>query len=112
MATNLTTHLTRRDRVALVFRVVGAILGFILVIWAFATSRWSSRWVVGAFVFITVGGAIAYHLLTSIVRCPSCAGMVSNFRIVSADDKRKSFSCRRCGTHSWLAEGFYWLDDI
>jgi len=39
------------------------------------------------------------------------AGMVS-FRIVPVEEKRRKFSCRRCGATAWLSEGFYWQTDI
>lgn len=69
-------------------------------------------WFLVAFVFVVVGGALSYHLLTSMVRCPSCRDRVYNFRIGEAEAKRKIFSCRRCGAKAWLAEGFYWQSDV
>jgi hypothetical protein len=107
-----TTHLLFRDRLAVVFRIVGAIAGFTVAATAFATSSWSSEWVVALFVAIVLGGAVSYHLLTSIVRCPVCMRTVVNFGIGSVDAKRKEFRCRSCGATAWLAEGFYWQREI
>lgn len=112
MSTKEPIHLAKRDRIALILRLSGAALGLIVVIAAFATSSWSSPWVIGLFSFVIVGGALSYYLLTSIVRCPSCSGTVSNFGIASAGAKRKLFSCVRCGASAWLAEGFYWQREI
>jgi hypothetical protein len=106
------THLTKRDRLALGFRILGAVSGFAIIGVAFATSSWSNGWVLGLLAVIIIGGALSYHLLTSIVGCPSCSNWVFNFRIGSEDEKRKSFSCRHCGVTAWLAEGFYWQQDI
>ncbi|MEX2125398.1 MAG: hypothetical protein WD795_16005 [Woeseia sp.] len=101
-----------RDRFTLIFRVAGAISGLLIIVAAFATSSWGNGWVVAVFVLITVGGAISYHVLTSVVRCPACAGRVFNWRISSERAKSKLFSCRKCGTLAWLAEGFYWQREI
>jgi hypothetical protein len=110
--TTVATHLVFRDRVALVFRIVGAVAGFAIMTTAFATSSWSSAWVIALFTAVVVGGAVSYHLLTSIVRCPGCSNGVVNLRIGPIEERRKQFSCRRCGTMAWLAEGFYWQHDI
>jgi len=101
-------HLVRRDRIAVVFRVAGALLGFGVIAFAFATSSWNNPWVVVLFCVVVVGGALAYYLLTSIVRCPSCSARVSNFRIGALGAERKEFACGHCGAKSWLKEGFYW----
>jgi len=106
------THLSARDRVALAFRIAGAVTGLAIVVLAFATSSWNRGWVVVLFTVVAVGGAVSYHLLTSVVRCPSCRRRVFNFRIGQPEAKRKTFSCRRCGATAWLAEGFYWQHDI
>jgi hypothetical protein len=106
------THLVRRDRFALVFRVAGSMLGLVLMVIAIASPDWNSRWVIALFVLVAVGGALAYHLLTSLVRCPGCNGRVSNLRIAAEDARRKLFLCRRCGTAAWLREGFYWQRDF
>lgn len=103
-------HLTTRDRFTFVFRVIGAIGGLLIYATTFATSSWGNPWVIALIVLVTVGGAIAYYLLTSVARCPACAGRIYNWRISSEDAKRKLFSCDKCGTHAWLAEGFYWQD--
>lgn len=107
-----TVHLRSRDRLVLRFRVVGAVVGLLVVAAVFATSSWENPWGVASFVLVTVGGALAYHLLTSVVRCPTCASRVANWRISSADATRKLFACRQCGTVAWLAEGFYWQSEI
>jgi hypothetical protein len=105
-------HLAKRDRIALYFRLAGPALGVVVATIGFSTSSWSSPWIIGSFGFVVIGGALSYHLLTSIVRCPTCSGALANFRVASADAKRKLFSCDRCGTDSWLAEGFYWQNEI
>ncbi len=97
---------------ALAFRIVGAIAGLAIIACAFATSSWHSRWVLVLVGVVVIGGAVSYHLLTSIVRCPSCRNGVFNFRIGQIDEKQKIFSCRRCSATAWLAEGFYWQRDI
>lgn len=106
------THLRLRDRFALAFRIVGTIAGFAVVIAAFATSSWHSVWMIALVVVVVIGGALSYHLLTSIVRCPACSNAIVNLAIGSVDTKRKHFNCRHCGAQAWLAEGFYWQDDI
>jgi len=105
-------HLAERDRLAFRFRLVGAAAGFIVIIAAFATSSWRNPWVIGLVCLVVVGGALAYHLLTSIVRCPSCQATVSNHRIAAEEAGRKNFLCKRCGASAWLAEGFYWQNEI
>ncbi len=105
-------HLVRRDRIALGLRLAGALLGFIVLVFGFTTSSWSSLQFVGIFSIVLVGGALPYYLLTSIVQCPSCSSSVANFRIGSDDTKRKVFTCARCGTRSWLSEGFYWQSEF
>jgi hypothetical protein len=110
--TDEAVHLRSRDRLAFRFRVVGGIVGLGVVAAVFATSSWEHPWVVAAYALVTVGGAAAYHLLTSLVRCPTCAGSVANWRIASDDATRKRFSCGRCGTVAWLAEGFYWQREM
>jgi len=105
-------HLTKRDRIALGLRLVGTLLGFSVIVFGFATSSWNSPLVVGLFSFVTVGGGLSYYLLTSIIRCSACSEKVTNFRIGPAEAKRKVFSCARCGTNSWLREGFYWQSEF
>jgi hypothetical protein len=105
-------HLARRDRFALVSRIAGTLIGFVIIILASAFSGWSNGWVIGFFVFVIVGGALWYHLLTSIVRCPGCTRRLFNLRISSEDSKRKLFVCNQCGTTAWLREGFYWQREI
>jgi len=105
-------HLKSRDRHALWFRVAGAVIGAAVFVAAFATSGWESPSVIATFILVTVGGAIAYYLLTSIVRCPSCGVRLTNFRIESDDEKRKTFACGRCGSVAFLCEGFYWQSDV
>lgn len=111
MSSGAATHLAKRDRVALAFRIVGAVAGLVLFAFAFATSRWDNTWVLALIAVVVIGGGISYHLLTSMVRCPSCGNGVFNFRIGQVDEK-KTFSCRQCGATAWLAEGFYWQRDI
>jgi uncharacterized protein YbaR (Trm112 family) len=111
MVVNSRVHLERRDRHAFRFRLSGAVVGAAVVVAAFATSSWDSPWVIGAFVLVTCGGAVAYYLLTSIVRCPSCNARLANFRIASDDERQKTFACGRCGAAAYLREGFYWQSD-
>ncbi len=105
-------HLLRRDRVALAFRIVGALAGLAIILFAFVTSSWNSGWVLVLIAVVVIGGAVSYHLLTSMVRCPKCRNGMFNFRIGQVDAKQKIFSCRRCGATAWLAEGFYWQREI
>lgn len=106
------THLSSRDRFALAFRIAGSVTGLTTAALAFATSSWNSGWVVALFAFVTIGGGVSYHLLTSVIRCPSCRNGVFNFRIAADDAKRKTFTCRHCGATAWLSEGFYWQGDF
>ena len=105
-------HLAKRDRHAFWFRVVGTVLGAGVIVAGFVNSSWNNPWVIAAFVLVTGGGAVAYHLLTSIVRCPSCSTRLTNFSIASDDEGQKSFSCGPCGTAAYLREGFYWQSDF
>lgn len=61
---------------------------------------------------IVGGGAVTYHLVTLILRCPSCRGRMVNLGFEPVDAKRKPFSCRRCGAKAWLAGGSYWQREI
>lgn len=106
------THLSRRDKFALAFRIAGAIAGFAIVAVALATSSWNSRWVLILFPLVVIGGGVSYCLLTSIVRCPACQNRMVNFRIGPDEAKRREFSCRSCGATAWLLEGFYWQNDM
>jgi len=94
------------------FRIAGAVTGLAIAALAFATASWDRGWVRVLFAVVAVGGAVAYHLLTSVVRCPSCRNGVVNFRIGTVEADRKTFACRRCGHTAWLAEGFYWQRDF
>lgn len=106
------THLSKRDRVALAFRIVGALAGLAIILFAFATSSWNSAWVLVLIAVVVIGGAVSYHLLTSMVQCPTCRNSMFNFRIGQVEAKQKIFSCRSCGATAWLAEGFYWQREI
>lgn len=108
MSADYAIHLKKRDRRVFIYRVVGAIGGLVFIFAGFATSSWDNGWMQALFVLVTVGGALAYHLLTSVVRCPTCSSRVMNFRISADDADKKLFSCRRCGTSAYLTEGFYW----
>lgn len=105
-------HLSRRDKQALAFRIAGAVAGFGLIAFAFAKSSWDKPWILMLFAVVVVGGAVSYHLMTSIVSCPSCGESIVNIRIGQVEDKRKVFTCRRCGTTAWLTEEFYWQEEI
>ena len=109
---NPPVHLTRRDRFALAFRLVGVIVSLALVIAIAATWGWSSAATLVLVALVIGAGALLYHLLTSIVRCPACAGRIYNLRIASDHAKRKLFHCMRCGAVAWLREGFYWQSDV
>jgi hypothetical protein len=91
-------RLKQRDRFALAYRVGGMILGLALLAWSIATSS-SGPWTIALFVLVTVGGAISYHVLTSVIRCPGC-------------NARKVFHCSRCGATAYLTEGFFWQTDF
>jgi hypothetical protein len=106
------THLSSRDRLALAFRIAGAVAGFSIIAVAFATSSWNRSWMVMLFAIVVIGGGVGYYLLTSIVRCPACGDGMSNLRIGPVGATRREFSCRRCGATAWLSEGFYWQRDI
>lgn len=111
MAADESIHLTKRDRRALVYRIAGAVCGLALLVVGFVTSSWDNGWMIALFVLVTVGGALSYHLLTSVVRCPTCSSRVVNFRISAHDVKRKFFLCSHCGTSAYLTEGFYWQEE-
>ncbi len=104
-------HLKTRDRSAFAYRVVGAVCGLAFIGAGFATSSWGNGWMIALFVLVTVGGAVSYHLLTSVVRCPACASTMINLRISGYDADRKLFSCSHCGTSAYLKEGFYWQQE-
>jgi hypothetical protein len=104
-------RLERRDRFALAYRVAATILGFGLLAWAAATSSWGS-WTIALFVLVVVGGAVSYHVLTSVTRCPSCQARMINLAIASPETRRKLFHCSRCGTIAYLTEGFFWQSDF
>ena len=104
-------RLNARDRVAFRFRVAGALVGLAVIAWAFATSSWGNEWVIALLVVLTFGGAVAYHILTSVVRCPSCTNRVANWHVSSVDADRKLFLCGKCGTSAYLKEGFFWQKD-
>jgi hypothetical protein len=112
MAADQAIHLRTRDRRVLVYRVAGALCGFALIIAGFATASWDNGWMQALFGLVTVGGALSYHLLTSVMRWPTCSSRVMNFRISADDAERKLFSCSRCGTSAYLTEGFYWQRDF
>lgn len=105
-------HLSKRDRIALAFRIVGALAGLAIILFAFATSSWNSGPILVLIAVVIIGGAVSYHLLTSMVRCPTCRNGMFNVRIGQVEAKRKIFSCRHCGAKAWLAEGFYWQREI
>jgi hypothetical protein len=107
-----TIHLKLQDRLAFAFRVAGTLAGMTLIIAIFATSGWNNGIMIWLFCLIVVGGALAYHLLTSLARCPGCRNATSNFRIGADQEKRKVFTCTRCGTSAYLVEGFYWQSDF
>lgn len=112
METRALIHLKRRDRFAVAFRIVGALLGLVVIAVASLTASWTQVWVITLFSVIVVGGAFSYHVLTSIVSCPSCGSRMQNLGISSEDAKFKAFKCRQCGASSYLREGFYWQRDI
>jgi hypothetical protein len=104
--------LEARDRLALAHRLIGATLGLALIAWSLGTSSWNSPLAIGGLTLIAVTGPISYHLLTSLVRCPTCGSRVVNFRISAVGARRKLFPCDRCGTVAYLREGFYWQRDV
>jgi hypothetical protein len=102
-------RLKQRDRIAFAYRVAGTILGFALLAWSTATSSWG-RWTIALFVLVIVGGAISYHVLTSVTRCPSCNARMINLAITSPETRRKVFHCSHCRAIAYLTEGFFWQD--
>lgn len=105
-------HLKNRHRFAIAYRVAGTAVGLALVVLAVATSSWANGWIIALFGFVTVGGALTYHLLTSMTLCPKCRADMTNFRISFEETKRKLFHCARCGVSAYLTEGFYWQRDV
>jgi hypothetical protein len=79
-------RLKQRDRFALAYRVGGMILGLALLAWSIATSS-SGPWTIALFVLVTVGGAISYHVLTSVIRCPGCNARMINISITSHEPR-------------------------
>ena len=104
-------RLTDRDRVAFAFRLVGAGSGLILIAWTLMSTAWPRAWAIAVLFGVVVGGAVAYHVLTSVVRCPTCRSRVVNFRIGPVAATRKLFRCAKCGGTAYLTEGFYWQRD-
>jgi predicted Zn finger-like uncharacterized protein len=106
-------RLERRDRFAVVYRVCVTILGAALLAWSILTSV-GTGWTIAIFMVVVVGGAIAYHVLTSVTSCPSCDTRMINLAITNSETrpKQKTFRCSRCGTTSYLTEGFFWQADF
>ncbi len=100
--------MTRRDQVAFAVRLIGTVVGLSLVAWAFATSSWRRGMTLALLFAVVVGGAVVYHLLTSLARCPACRARTVNLTIGRASEKGKLFRCRRCGAVAYLREGFSW----
>jgi ABC-type Fe3+-siderophore transport system permease subunit len=86
----------------------GVLAGLLLIAVSSTTGSWGNGWSIGLGGLVTVGGALSYHLLTSVARCPGCSSHVMNFRIPADEVDRKTFVCGRCGTSAYLTEGFYW----
>ncbi len=103
-------RLERRDRLAFRYRVGSVILGLPFLAWSVISSSLGA-WTIALFVLFTVGGAISYHLLTSVVRCPSCRARTVNLAIQGSESRRKMFRCTRCGTVAYLTEGFFWQSE-
>jgi len=101
-----------RDRVAFLYRVAGTIAGLALAAWTFAASAWNSPWSIGLMLLLLVGGAMSYHVMTSVARCPSCRARMVNFSIGRADALTKPFRCPGCGASAYLTEGFFWQRDF
>jgi hypothetical protein len=104
-------RLTRSDRLALAYRLGCTILGAALVAGSYAWYSWENP-TIALFVGVTVGGAIAYHVLTSVARCPRCNARMINLAVTSPETRRKLFRCSHCGTVAYLTAGFFWQDDV
>ena len=104
--------LRRRDRLAFAWRMGGTALGVAALAWFFFSEGWRHGEAFALVAAVIVGGALVYHLLTSVVRCPSCEATVVNLAIADSDVKRKLFHCSRCGANASLTEGFYWQQDV
>lgn len=112
MHANEPIHLQQRDRIAVVYRICGALAGLVLMAVAFAMEGWDTPGLIPLFVLVTGGGAISYHVLTSVVACPRCGARMVNFRVPSPDSTRKLFVCRHCAASAYLKEGYYWQSDF
>jgi hypothetical protein len=104
-------RLDRRDRFAFAFRIGSALSGLALLVASLAAPSWRSIWI-ALFLAIAAGGGVAYHVLTSVVRCPGCRARVVDLGIGAEDAGRKTFHCGACGTVSFLTEGFFWQRDF
>lgn len=98
----------QRDRLAFAYRLRGASFGLAFVVWALASSSRKRGWIIALLLAVVVGGAVVYHLLTSIAQCPSCNSRIVDLGIGRAEARRKLFRCDRCGTTAYLTEGFVW----
>ena len=103
-------RLEHQDRLAFAYRIAGAISGLSLVFWSLASSSWERPAVLVLLLLVIVGGALLYHLLTSIARCPRCRALTTNFAI-GRKDPRKLFHCAQCESVVYLTEGFFWQSD-
>ena len=103
-------RLERQDRLVFAYRIAGAISGLFLVFWSLASSSWKRPEVQVSLFLVIVGGALLYHLLTSLVRCARCRAFTTNFAI-GRKGPRKLFHCVRCGSVVYLTEGFFWQSD-
>jgi hypothetical protein len=91
----------RLDRIAAIQRFAGVLL--------LLPGRGASslHWLVvgGA----TVGGAVLYHVLTSVRYCVHCGASIAVFAIRKPGPLGKRFSCTTCGQHTDSKEGFVCL---
>src|SRR5688500_16076381 len=100
----------RLDRIAAIQRIAGVLLLLPCIFWLVLSGRWASslHWfVIGG---ATVGGAVLYHVLTSVRHCVHSGASVVSFAIRRPGPLGKRFSCTTCGQHTDSREGFVWLD--
>jgi hypothetical protein len=100
----------RLDRIAAIQRIAAVVLLLPYIFWLLLSGRWVSplHWlVIGG---VTVGGAVLYHVLTSVRHCVHCGASITAFAIRKPGPLGKRFSCASCGQHTDSREGFVWLD--
>ena len=109
MAQRIPTNATL-DRTVALLRIAGVLLVLPYIFWLLLTGRGASPLHWFAVGVATVGGALLYHLLTSVRQCVHCGARVGAFAIRRPGPLGKRFTCVSCGLHTESREGFVWLD--